>query len=287
MYRFVVKKLPKSTQQIDLTVPREDIKKAYDLAFEKLRSQLSVEGFRPGKVPSAIAEKQIVKDKVYSQLVQDILPGIYSDIVKKESFKPIANPKITLKKAKEGEDWEIEILLAQKPTINLTGYKTVVKKAKAGTKSEDIWVPGKKEDVKTQEEKKQRSINAVLAALIKDIPIEIPPMILEEELEHRLAQMVDDIRKIGLTTDSYLKSKNLTMDELKKRFTQEIEDTYKLEFLLGDIADEEGIKVEKEDLEKIFSNIKDNSQRQEAEKNAYFYAQLVRKQKTLDFLTGL
>ena len=62
---------------------------------------------------------------------------------------------------------------------------------------------------------------------------------------------------------------------------------HKIEFILGEIADKEGIKVEKSDLDKLFLNIKDEKERKMAETNGYYYASILRKQKTLDFLTSL
>lgn len=109
-------------------------------------------------------------------------------------------------------------------------------------------------------------------------------MILEEEVNQKLANLLTDIQKIGLTVESYLKSKNLTQEELKKRYRQEAEETYKLEFILVEIADKEGIKVEQKDLDKLFENITDKNEREKAINNSYFYASVLRKQKTLDYL---
>jgi len=102
-----------------------------------------------------------------------------------------------------------------------------------------------------------------------------------------LTRLLDDIQKIGLTVDNYLKSKKLTMEQLKASYRKEIEDTYKLEFILSEIADRENISVEKEDLDKLFSNIKEEKERKAAEANSYFYASILRKQKTLDYLLSL
>jgi len=47
------------------------------------------------------------------------------------------------------------------------------------------------------------------------------------------------------------------------------------------------INVEKEDLDKLFANIKDEKEKEQARQNAYFYASILRKQKTLDLLLNL
>ena len=77
------------------------------------------------------------------------------------------------------------------------------------------------------------------------------------------------------------------MESLKTQFRKETEDTYKLEFVLSEIADKENIKIEKTDLDKLFVNIKDEKERKKAEQNSYYYATILRKQKTLDYLISL
>ena len=112
-------------------------------------------------------------------------------------------------------------------------------------------------------------------------------MVIEEEINHRLTHLMDEISKLGLTVENYLKSKNLTMESLKAQFKKETEDTYKLEFILAEIADKENLKVEQADLDKLFVNIKDEKERKMAVQNSYYYATILRKQKTLDYLISL
>lgn len=289
MFTHTLKKLPKNTLEIDVTVPVPEIKAASEKAFGVLHAQLELKGYRKGKVPLEMAKKHLQTDAIYSQMLRDLLPSIYEEIVKKEGLRPIISPKVELVKAKEGEDWELKFKTALKPEIEVKNVKEIVAKVKAEAKKADIWVPGKDkeklpEDAKVQD---QRVLNSILDALLKESKIEISELILEDEVNRRLSQLVDDVQRIGLTMEAYLKSKNTTMDELKARYNKEIEDTYKLEFILSEVADQAGIKVEQSDLDKLFSGMKDEKERQAAQANAYLYASVLRKQKTLDYLVSL
>jgi len=290
MFDYKTKKLPKNTTEIVVQIPRVEVEKEYNSSFDTLLKDLSVEGFRKGKVPKNIAEKHLSKQAVYQELVRRLLPKVYQELVSKEKLQPIVNPKIDLVKAKENEDWEIKFLVAEKPEVDIKNYKEIVKKVKSEIKKDDIWIPGKdgKEPTEADNEaKKQKLLNEILGALLKELKCEIADMVIEEELNNRLSRLVDDIQKIGLTVEAYLKSKNTTMDELKKKYSKEISDTYKLEFILQAIADTENIKVEKEDLNKLFDGVKDEKEKEMAKQNAYFYASVLRKQKTLDLLLNL
>jgi trigger factor len=287
MYSYKKNLLPKNTVELIIDIPKQEIKSAYQKAFLSLQKELTLPGFRKGSVPKELVEKNIKKEKVYEKLIADLIPRIYEEIIKKENLTPLSLPKIELLKAKEEEDWQIKIILAQKPTVNLKNLKQIVQKVKAEQKKEDIWVPGKTQKEKeNQEVKNQKLLNLILNALLKEISCEISDLLIEEELNHRLASLLDDIKKIGLTVDAYIKSKNLTVEQLKEQYRKEIEETYKLEFILLAIADKENITVEKQDLEKIFVNLSPE-ERKKAEENSYFYASILRKQKTLDFLINL
>jgi FKBP-type peptidyl-prolyl cis-trans isomerase (trigger factor) len=287
MLTHSLKKLPNNTAEIVVKISWDEIQKEYSAAFDALHRDFSFEGFRKGKVPRAIAEKHIAKETVFQRLIRELLPKIYSDLIKEEKLQPIVSPKIELVKAKENEEWEIKFTIAEKPAIDLGDYKEKIKETKAKAKKADIWVPGKGEEKKAPVKDNQKILNEVLSALMKAVKIEIPDLIIEEELNRRLTALVDDIQKLGLTVDAYLKSKQTTIEQLKEKFSQEIKDTYRLEFILGEIADKEGIKVEQADLDHLFNHLKDEKERKEAQSNAYFYASILRKQKTLDYLTNL
>ena len=287
MYNYKKEKLPKNTTQLVVDVPKADIKKEEEDAFVRLQQKLTVEGFRQGKVPKTIAEKHIHKDDLYQELAQKMISRIYQELLAKEGLRPIISPKVDLVKAKEGEDWQIKITVAEKPTITLGDYKKVIKEVKSKIQKSNIWVPGKDKQEKKPEEDKNKLLNEVLTALLNEAKIEVSDLVIGEEINHRLTHLIDEIQKIGLTTENYLKSKNLTMDSLKAQFRKETEDTYKLEFILAEIADKENLKVEQADLDKLFVNIKDEKERNTAKQNSYYYATILRKQKTLDYLISL
>jgi len=287
MYSYKKEKLPKNTTQLIVDVPKADVKKEETEAFSRLQKNLIIEGFRQGKVPSEIAKKHLTKEVIYQELAQKMISRIYQEVLTKEGLKPIISPKVDLVKAKEGEDWQIKIVLAEKPTITLGDYKKVIKDVKAKVKKSNIWVPGKDKDAKKPEEDKNQLLNEVLTALLNESKIEVSDLVIDDEVNHRLTHLIDEIQKIGLTTEKYLKSKNLTMDSLKAQFKKETEDTYKLEFILAEVADKENLKVEQADLDKLFVNIKDEKERKTAEQNSYYYATILRKQKTLDYLISL
>src|SRR3989344_1444067 len=289
MHNFTKKILPKHTMEYTITIPKDTIEKKCDQTIALMAQETEIAGFRKGKAPLDIAKREIKKDKVYEHILQNMLPDMYQELIKTENLKPIVSPRIELVHAKEGEDWHVKITIAEKPVINLNQYKEHVKRALSEHKKEDIWIPGKPKNTtekapQEKEEQKNKMTQIVLDILLKNSTIEISQLLIESELEKRLTQLVDDVRKIGLNVETYLKSKNETIESIKGKFTKEIENMYTLEFMLGEIAEIEHIAVDNKDIEDFFSLIKDEKAREEAKKNAYFYATILRRQKTLDYL---
>ena len=79
----------------------------------------------------------------------------------------------------------------------------------------------------------------------------------------------------------------LKMKKLQEELVQDIMNTYKLEYALNQIGDAENISVEKSDVDALLKGIKDPQERAKAEQNSYVYTMMLRKQKIIDFLSGL
>lgn len=291
MYNYKLNKLPKKTYEIIITILKDQIAKEQDKAFETLRQELVVSGFRKGKVPQDMAKKHISEVAIKEQSIKGAFPKIYEEIVKKEGLRPIISPKIELIKANPQEDWQFKITIAEKPEVELGNYKELLTKVKGEIKKPEIWTPGKgkgpKDKKQTQDENNNQTLNKILSSLIDQVKVDVSDIITEEEVNQRLVRLIDDVQRLGLTLDTYLKSKNTTVEKLKEQFKKEAEEMYKLEFILDKIADTDNVTVEDKDLEQVFDNIKDPKEKEQARKNAYFYASLIRRQKTLAELLRL
>ena len=189
MYTYKKNSLPKNSVEILVNIPKADIKEAYQEAFSLLQKNLVISGFRKGTVPKEIAEKNIKKEVVYEELISNLFPKIYEEIIKKENLTPIVSPKIELLKANENEEWQIKIIIALKPNIILNdNYKKLIKDMKANQKKDEIWVPGKEQesDLQKNEIKKQKLLDKILDMLLKNIVCDISDLVIDEELNQRL-----------------------------------------------------------------------------------------------------
>jgi len=102
-------------------------------------------------------------------------------------------------------------------------------------------------------------------------------MLMEYEINRRLAELIDQVQKVGLTVEKYLSSKGLSLEQLKDEYRQQILANWKLDLALEEFADKYQVVVEDKDLEKY----------QKTNINPYLAAKIVRREKTLERLISL
>jgi FKBP-type peptidyl-prolyl cis-trans isomerase (trigger factor) len=102
-------------------------------------------------------------------------------------------------------------------------------------------------------EKKMRNIEkkraAVMEELLKNTKIDMPEILIENEIEKSLAQMKGDIERMGLKFDEYLKQIKKTEEDLKKDSRESSEKKAAVQLIFNKIAETEKIEPNKEILE--------------------------------------
>lgn len=277
-----LQRLPKHTLKLIITIPWNDIKDTYQKVVEQIVNEAEIPGFRKGKAPKKLVEEKIDKTKIYEEVVKEIVPKAYSDAIKEHNITPIVSPRISVVSASENKDWQFEALTCEEPTVKLKNYKDELAKLRGAKR---IWVPGKDMKKQTEDEKKGIEISEVLRVLLSQSEVEIPDMLIEDQVNKKLADLVDQVKHLGMTTEQYLLSKGITSDLLKAQYRKEVEETLKLEFILEKVANNEKITVSDKEIEEAVAAVSDPTQKQALEKQKYYLSMILRRQKTLDSLT--
>ena len=117
--------------------------------------------------------------------------------------------------------------------------------------------------------------------------VKIPRIIIDQEVDRLLSQILDEVKRLGLTLDQYLASTGRNTESLRKEYEVKAENDVRLEFVLSKIAETERIKVEEKEIDEAVAQAKSEAERQNLEKNRYLLSGIIRQQKTLDFLRSL
>ena len=113
-----VTKLESCHVQVDVVVDKENWKQAQEKAFKKLASNLTVDGFRKGKVPEAIARKHIDQMKLINEAINVVLPVAYQEVLTEEKIEPFSQPSVDITKVTLDE-LELKFVITTAPEVKL------------------------------------------------------------------------------------------------------------------------------------------------------------------------
>lgn len=110
---------------LTFTIGQDTIAKGLNIAFDKVKKNLNVPGFRKGKVSRTVFNKMYGEEALYEEALNAILPESYEAAVAESGIDPVAQPKIDIKSMNKGEDWEITADVIVKPEVKLGDYKNL------------------------------------------------------------------------------------------------------------------------------------------------------------------
>jgi FKBP-type peptidyl-prolyl cis-trans isomerase (trigger factor) len=276
MTKPIVEKQENGTIKITISLPQEAVTKARKEVVAALAQQANLPGFRKGKAPAGMVEGNLNEDVVREEILKKLIPQAYSTAVQEANLKPIMNPKLHVEKIDEKEDWVFHAFTCEFPEISLGKYKDSVAKVTAKSK---IVIPGKETQKPTRDE--------IMKAVLENVKVQVPAILIEQEADRLIAQLLDDIKKLGLSLDQYLASTKRTPEDLRAEYAKRAENDITIEFVLQKIAEVEKITVEPKEVDEAIQKAQNPAEKQNLEANKYLLASILRQQKTLDFITSL
>ncbi|MFV0254884.1 MAG: trigger factor, partial [Erysipelotrichaceae bacterium] len=132
------KKLENSTGEILVTSSGETWKKAQTKVFNKVVSETKIDGFRKGKAPKHLVEKQINKQALLSEAVEEVASELLIEAIKEHDLQIISRPELDIVAISE-EAADLKFVVALKPDVTLGDYKGLeIKREKVSVKKADI-----------------------------------------------------------------------------------------------------------------------------------------------------
>lgn len=120
-----IERLDTTRVRLDIEIPSEDVNAALVETCESLRSQVSIPGFRKGRVPVAILKSRF-PEYVNSEAVRYLVAPAYEDAIYNERFNPLTQPTFTPPldelQVKENESFTFSATVDIRPNISLPSY---------------------------------------------------------------------------------------------------------------------------------------------------------------------
>ncbi len=134
-----VERLEKNMAKLTIEVPAEELEKALQNAYLKNRKQISVPGFRKGKVPRQMIEKMYGPEIFYDDAANALIPDAYAAAVDECELELVSRPAISIEKIAKGEPFVFTAEVAVKPEVTLGQYKGIeVEKEDTSATEEEI-----------------------------------------------------------------------------------------------------------------------------------------------------
>lgn len=111
------------TGEIKFSIAREEIEKALDKTFNQVKGNLSIPGFRKGRVPRKMFNQMYGEEALYEDTLNDIFPLEFAKALENVEDEIVGQPTIKEISWEKGKDWELEVEVSLKPEVKLGQYK--------------------------------------------------------------------------------------------------------------------------------------------------------------------
>ena len=118
-----VETLEKNMAKLTIEVSAEELEKALQAAYMKQRKNISIPGFRKGKVPRQMIEKMYGAGIFYEDAANALIPDAYAKAYDECELEIVSQPAIDVVQLEKGKDFIFTAEVAVKPEVTLGEYK--------------------------------------------------------------------------------------------------------------------------------------------------------------------
>lgn len=140
----------------DITLPKEEVKKAEVTAYNKLKKNVQIPGFRKGHAPKMIIENVYGKGIFLEDAINELLPKYYEEAIKELNLEVVDQPDVDFdENVSSDADVVVHFSVFVKPEIEIKKYKGLeVEDAKHEVTDEML-----EDDLKRQQKMNARAVN--------------------------------------------------------------------------------------------------------------------------------
>ena len=128
--------LPERQVKLQIEIDEEQQSEAMEKAYKKLAPRVRIRGFRPGKAPRALIEKEIGHHRLLDEAMDIVLPDAYKAALEQEDLTPVAQPTVELV---SHEPMVFSATVPLQPSIELNDYQSIrVPREKTTVSDEEV-----------------------------------------------------------------------------------------------------------------------------------------------------
>jgi trigger factor len=123
--KSTVETLSPTRVKLAIEVPFDELKPAFDEAYATIGKQVTVPGFRKGKVPARVIEQRFGRGAVVDEAVNTAVPKAYEDALRENNIVPVARPEIEVTEVKDGELLSFTAEVDVRPEFDLPAFDSI------------------------------------------------------------------------------------------------------------------------------------------------------------------
>ena len=112
--------------KLTVEVDEEELRGAVDETFRRLQKEVSVPGFRPGKVPRRLLEVRLGAEAIRAEVIRHALPDYYAQAVEEADLDTIAAPEIDITSGENTGALAFDAVVEVRPKVSIAGYQGLV-----------------------------------------------------------------------------------------------------------------------------------------------------------------
>jgi len=120
MIQTEIKKLGADEHAVNVQVPQAEYDRIYTNHIGKLQSNIKRPGFRPGKMPKGMVEKQFGV-KAHEDTVSDLVRNYYAEAIEKSGLTPAIQPELELPAVQPATGFQFTLKVVTWPEVKLNG----------------------------------------------------------------------------------------------------------------------------------------------------------------------
>ncbi|NKI42540.1 trigger factor [Streptomyces physcomitrii] len=123
--KSAVENLNPTRVRLTVEVPFEELKDSLDAAYKKINQQVTVKGFRKGKIPARVIDQRFGRGAVLEEAVNDALPKFYTEAVNEAELNVLGQPEVDITELKDNETLNFTAEVDVRPTIEIPDYSGI------------------------------------------------------------------------------------------------------------------------------------------------------------------
>jgi trigger factor len=120
--KSAVETLSPTRAKLTVEVPFEELKPSLDKAYKTIAQQINVPGFRRGKVPPMVIDRQVGRGAVLEQAINEVVPQKYVEAMQSHDLQPVAQPEIEVTRIDDNDAVEFTAEVDVRPEITVPEY---------------------------------------------------------------------------------------------------------------------------------------------------------------------